>query len=288
MTVIDDATTIPEETLEITPDAEVWKQWAPLWAGWEDNAPAPEPPTSVFGDANWTTYRVQLTFTGIIVGGNPSDPGYAEAWIRRALGEKRPDELQRLMRDHLLGVLGLNPATATEEQIIRAITEQALDKSATVFKRTPWGVPYIEGRQIKAMLKENTNIAWPGGKYKWGQHTSRGGASKGTKVGGKDPYKFVSERVWVPEKPYLLPYEVHMSPPVVGHPEDPRTKQTRATISMFEYIVRPVLDVELQVQYDEITHEQWSGIWQSAERNGLGARRSQNEGQFKTTLWEKV
>ena len=132
------------------------------------------------------------------------------------------------------------------------------------------------------MLKEATNIAFPQGATKWGQYTNR----KGVSVGGKSPLSVVAERVWVPEEPIIVADDSDDFEFAVGHIDD--WKGRRSTIGYFEYCTKPVLKVTVGVLDDFLTEEQWARIWQVAEKNGLGARRSQGGGQFLVTSWSKV
>jgi len=242
-------------------------------------------PTSVFTDEaqdNWATYRVTIEFTGRLIGGAPSDPQLVEGWMARNLGIKEPEQLQRWTQKHLAEVQGINPAEATMDEIEKALAEGAIEKKAQVFKRTPDGQPYIEGRQIKAGIKEWTNIAFP---YptKWGQKRN----TKDNLVGGKTPVDFVAERVWVPEQPIIVAEDTDGIDLAVGHPRDPRTGQKRANLTYHEYVIQPEISLEIQVLDDCIEQEQWARIWVTGERNGIGARRSQGAGQFVVTEWRK-
>ena len=242
-------------------------------------------PTSVFADEGdaWVTYEAQLAFYGNLYGGSPFDPQLVEGWLRSKLGITDEEELKRWTRQHLAETQGLDPTTVTDEAIDQAIEENALEKKAQGFKRMPSGnQPYIEGRHIKAMLKEATNIAYPQGEHKWGKYRN----TTGKEVGGKSPLSYMAERVWVPEQPYIVADDTNGYEFAVGHIED--WKGRRSTIGYFEYCVKPSFEISIKVLDDCLSHEQWVRIWQVAEGNGLGARRSQGGGQFAVTRWEKM
>ena len=242
-------------------------------------------PTSVFpASDHWTTYEATLQFTGRIVGGAPSDPKLVEGWLGKNLGLTDEDQIKQYTRKHLMEVQGLDPDTMTEDAITAALEDAASEKKAQVFKRTvDGGKPYIESRQVKAMLKEATSIAYPRGEHKFGSYKN----TKGATTGGKEPRSFVAERVSVPEVPVVLADDVDGVELAVGHIKDWRG-ETRSTLGYFEFIENPTVTVQVQVLDDCLSAEQWSRIWTCAERQGLGARRSQGAGQFVVTAWERV
>ena len=238
-------------------------------------------PHSVFSADAWTEYRARLEFTGKIVGGSPSDPKLIEGWYQSKLGITDEEQKKAFVRKQLAEVHGLDPGEATDADILKAVEEGTIEQKAQVFKRTPDGQPYMEGRQIKAMIKEATNIVAPYPE-KWGRvRKEKGGFSA-----GKTPMNFIAERVWVPERPYVIADDSDGFELAVGHVPD-GFGGTRSTIGYFEYVIRPVLEFSLEVLDDCITSEQWARIFSAAERQGLGARRSQGAGQFVVTSWEK-
>jgi hypothetical protein len=240
-------------------------------------------PVSVFKNDDWATYNVELSFLGRLYGGSPFDPKLVEGWIGKNLGITNEEELSKAVVKHLAEVQGLDQTTATDEALAEAIEANAIEKKAQGFKRTVDGNrPFVEGRHLKAMIKENTNIAFPQGEHKWGRYAN----TTGRQVGGKAPISFVAERVWVPEQPVVVADDSDDFEFCVGHIED--WKGRRSTIGYFEFCVKPVITFQVQVLDDVITGDQWARIMRSAERNGLGARRSQGGGQFAVTGWEKV
>jgi hypothetical protein len=245
-------------------------------------------PTSVFsGGDEWVIYEATLHFTGRLIGGAPSDPQLVEGWLKKNLGFTDEEMLKTWTKRHLTEVQGLDPADVNDAALEKAIEENAIEKKAQVFKRTPDGKPYIEGRHLKAMLKEATSIAYPDGEHKWGQYRA-GSRSKyaGQMVGGKDPRSVVAERVWVPEQPFVIADDTDGFDLAVGHIRD--WKGTRSAIGYYEYVTQPVFSISLQVLDDFLDPEQWERIWRVAERNGLGARRSQGAGQFVVVAWERL
>ena len=93
-----------------------------------------------------------------LVGGIPSDPHVAEGWLRTKFGETTDSTIQRMV---------------AETMVERGITaREALDevnklKHLNGFKRDEeTGELYIEGRQLKANLKEAASVAQNAGKLK--------------------------------------------------------------------------------------------------------------------------
>lgn len=247
-----------------------------------------ETPASVFGSQTpFVAYEATLEFTGQLAGGCPSDPALVEGWLAKNLGITDEEQLKRWTMQHLAEVHGIDAAVATDDAIEQAIRENAIEKKAQVFKRAD-GEPYIEPRQVKAMLKEAISIAYPRGAHKFGQYTSRSKERAGASVGGKDGVSFLAERVFPQDAPVVVADEISGIDLAVGHIKDPRTGDRRSTLGYFEFVDRPVLTVTFNVLDDCFDWEQWSRIWAVAERNGLGARRSQGCGQFVVTRWEAV
>lgn len=241
-------------------------------------------PSSVFTQRdNWSTYEADLHFTGRLVGGAPSDPKLVEGWMAKNLGLTDEDAIKAYTRKHLAEVQGLDPADMTDEAIDAALEAAAAEKKAQVFKRTAEGMPYIEGRHVKAMIKEATSISYPRGENKFGSYRN----TKGVVTGGKEPRAYVAERVFVPERPIIVGTDVDGVELAVGHLKDWRG-ETRSTIGYFEYVERPEITLTITVLDDCLDPEQWARIWTVAELNGLGARRSQGAGQFVVTRWERV
>jgi len=243
---------------------------------------------SVFDDdgGEWVVYQAELSFSGRLTGGCPKDPSLVEGWMKKNLGLDDDRELARHVDRHLREMGNDNGNAMTDDEALDdAIAAAADEKHAQGFKRLETGEPYIEARQVKAMLKEATNIAYPKGEHKWGRYSNRGGNT----VGGKAPMNFVAEHVWVPDVPIVVGEEISGSDMSVGHIEDYKAPGgKRANLGYFEYVDRPILTVTLEVLDDSIEEKQWARIWRVAERNGLGARRSQGCGCFAVTSWGRL
>lgn len=214
-------------------------------------------------------YNVELTFHERIVGGVPKDPKIIEGWIRSKAGVEKTEEVRQMLLTTLqeLGA-EVGPGSSYEE-LVAASQELAGDKHTTGFKRNGEGF-YIESRQIDAMMKESAAIIFPYPKTKIGP----------TKKAAKS---FFGDAVFT--SPHRVP---------LGRQEPDGVDlaiihaQGRSALSYFEYVEKPILQFQVEVVGNEITLDQWAAVWVHAERNGLGSRRSQGEGKFEVTKWEKV
>jgi hypothetical protein len=131
---------------------------------------------------------------------------------------------------------------------------------------------YIESRQVKAMLKESTNVVFAG--ERWGV------TRKGAKA-------FVAERVFVqPDKLWLGVQEPSGVELMVAHLTGP--KGPRSAIGYHEYVQGAVLCCEILALRDCLRPEQWRDIWLHAQENGLGAKRSQGFGRVDLEQWERL
>lgn len=232
------------------------------------------PVTGIFDEleaAQFTRYRIGLAFTGLVVGGVPKKPEVIESWLRaRILGG---DEELRLMLVKTLEDLEIEvPADASREEIITAAKSIAATQHGNTFRRDERGLGLAD-YQIKALLKESTNILYPyAGGHKWGP----------TK---KTPRSFLAERIFVDG--YLIPLgrvDPDGTMTQVGHITGPQGK--RSTLNHYDFCVQPEISFVVSSSEDAISRDQWVRIWIQAQRLGLGALRSMGYGQFKVTAFD--
>ena len=107
-------------------------------------------------DASTNTFFVEIKFLDSILGGNPKSPevfrNHIEARLRREAksavkrGDKPPseDRIQEIVSRSMEEMFGSDVDTTISEQE---------EKAHTTFKSNEHG-PYIESRQVKAMLRE--------------------------------------------------------------------------------------------------------------------------------------
>lgn len=229
--------------------------------------------TSVFSDRYqdvFTTYECEIEFHHRLQAGIPKNPKVVESWLRSKAGISDEAELLQVMR-RTLDDMGVEiPANATYEEIVSASEEIAGAKQTCGFKSNGSG-PYIESRQVKALLKESVHILYA--KEKWGKT-------------GKGPKSFTAERVFVEPQQILLgrsePDGVEL---FIGHITGPQGP--RSTLGYFEFVEGATIGFRVLVLEDSITPEQWVRIWIEGERLGLGALRSQGHGTFEVTKWER-
>lgn len=218
-------------------------------------------------------YAAEIQILSHIHGGCPSDPKAIEGWIRSKAGVKKEDEVRhmlvRTMRE--LGAK-VNEDDAFEE-LVSASAKIADETHTNVFKTNGHG-PYIESRHVKALLKESTAIGFPYPANKWGP----------TK---KSPRAFLAEDVFIEPEQIVLGDDVDTDIKLwVGHPKTPQGRQS--TLTYYEYADQPRIYFEVAVLDDAIKPDQWSRIWRIAQKEGLGALRSQGYGTFKLVRWERI
>lgn len=216
------------------------------------------------------TYRVKAyphTFNGTIrvhriAGGIPTDPKVAEGWIRTKLGATNDDLVQAQVAE----VMTERGISAEE-----AVAEVDANRHLNGFKRDESGL-YIEGRQLKAAIKEAASVAAAAGKLplrKWG-------------LTGKGLNGFIAEHICV------LDDKMHLG---ITEPTgiNQRFVHTwRGTGIQYEEYCDNV-DVNFTITTDhDFTEEQWAMIWLTGEQQGIGATRSQGYGRYTLTRWEKA
>lgn len=218
----------------------------------------------------FTKYRVTLGFTGRVMGGVPQKPEAIEGWIRKRI-QGGDQEVLQIMRETLEDLEVETDGTESIEQLYAAAKKYAAEQHGNTFRRDENGL-FIAAYQLKAALKENTNILYAGDR--WGK----------TKKG---PKSFVSERVFVDEDRIYLnreePDGMHLQ---VGHVTGPRGP--RSTLTYYDYVQQPEVTFTVSSLRDEVEPQQWKEIFLAMQRNGIGALRSMGYGQFKVTGFEKI
>jgi hypothetical protein len=199
-----------------------------------------------------------------VAGGCPSDPATAEGWIRSKIQGKE-ERIQQMIAE-AIAERGLSPDEAAEEVNRR--------KHLNGFKRDEMGGLFIEGRHVKAALKEAASVAAASGKVKlqkWG-HTN------------KYILGFMAEHVFVTtDRIYLGRDEADNV--AQSFPENKKIGQRG--IQLTEYCEN--VDISFEVVADwEFTEKDWAMFWLTGEMEGLGACRSQGFGRYKVTEWERI
>ena len=229
-------------------------------------------------------YRGQMVVSAL-AGGTPTNPDVAAAWLRsKGYGGALKDEMLRAQVAEVMQERGVDENAAIEEV--------AKSRHLTGFRRIPMkpsprelrhpdfrnhkGQLYVEGRQLKAALKEAASIAADVDKIKargFGNNSRKGIIS------------FMAEHVFVPERRLFL---YHDGEPVM-EPDDIHEGFVHTYRGHGIQQLEIVYDAEIPftVKTDhEFTDEEWAMLWSTGEDNGLGAARNQGWGTFVVTEWE--
>lgn len=231
--------------------------------------------------AKWENQAWPYKFRGVmhvhrIAGGVPSNPRVIEGWIKTTLGAENGDLLRKQVSETQ------QERGVSEEE---AVDEVASKANLNGFKRLrctqcPPGKLcrdgqhelFIEGRQMKAAIKEAALVAAGAGKLPvkgWGK------TAKGLKG-------FVAEHIQVDED--RLPLGVY-EPSGIAQ----RFVQSRfgPSISYEEYVDEVELTFTVQTDWP-FTEEQWAMLWLTGEQQGIGATRSQGYGRYVLKSWESL
>lgn len=215
-------------------------------------------------------FKVELEIP-ILLGGIPSDPKVAEGWLKSKVSA--PDDRIREMVAQIM----VDREVARDEAL--SIVNDL--KNLNGFRRTSAGVLFIEGRQLKAAIKEAVSIAV--------------GAKKLTMRGWGETRKFITN--FLPEHVFVLQETVELKQ------RDPNTSELvgvkavseilqqfvhtyhGSSIQYQEAVRDTVIEIDLISDYP-FTSRDWGMIWTTGERNGLGASRSQGYGTYSVTKWD--
>ncbi len=221
----------------------------------------------------YARYQGRIKFRSWLMGATPMRPKMIEAWLRKGTGLiDNEAEIRAMMLRTLLELGADVHERMTLAQLDEAAEAIAAEKHTVGFKRTPEGELYIEGRILKACLRECVNIIFAGDA--WGP----------TRKGAKN---YFVERVFV--DPDVMGLSV-MAPTgvelIIGHVSGPKGPQSN--ITYHEYVDRPEITFEVSVTQDAVPLDAWPYIWEQAQNIGLGALRSQGYGRFDIEEWEPL
>jgi len=252
-------------------------------------------------------YAVQL-HVGKLVGGTPTDPDVAGGWIRTKMGITTDAAVTAAVEEVMAKTPGLTVEAAMDEiasrrnlsgfkrrfdtPTARMVQRQAVEHGINVLNRDGVtstlrrysqadaeriiGELLIEGRQVKAMIKEAAMIAVGAGHVKkgriWGE-TSKGMLS------------FLVEHLFVKEDEILL----GVTDPSVVNQSFVHTFRGSG-IKLEEVLHDAVVDFELWCDYDfmAIDKDFFAKMFVVGQQNGLGASRSQGFGRFVVTKFDKI
>lgn len=200
-----------------------------------------------------------------IAGGTPSDPNVAEGWIRSKLVDKDAN-IQELVQEIMVD-RGISAEDAAKQlDLLKHLNGFRRDVERN-------GELFIEGRQLKAGLKEAASVARAVGKLpdRWGL-TRKG-------ITG-----FVAEHIQVVEDRLYLGV-TEPSRILQSFPKNARTGQTG--IQYTEICEDVEFDFTIISDYD-FSEKEWAMLWLTGEFQGIGASRSQSFGRYAVVKWEKA
>lgn len=211
---------------------------------------------------------------GILAGGIPQDPNVVESWIKTKLRDIRSDaEIQEVIAT-TMAELGLD-----EEEAVKKASTQMVGMNG--FKRNETGL-LVEGRQLKAAMKEAVMVAANAGKIETGKWGSPDNASYKKQIKG-----------WFPEHFFIVEEYLNIyrdGEPVKIH--DGVTQKFVHThrgdsISYEQYVKDAIVPFTLKSDF-ELKEQQWAMIWLTGQMQGFGASRSQEYGRYEMTRWEQI
>jgi hypothetical protein len=210
-----------------------------------------------------------------LMGGTPSDPKVAEGWLKSKMGLDKEDIIAQAVAEVMAA------RNVTEDEALKEVDKR---RHLNGFKRDTQDGLYIEGRHLKAALKEAASVARAVDNL-----PSRYGATK------KGTLSFIAEHIVVLEDRLYVgqrnedtkKVDAVREPTGVlqSFPRNPITRQTG--IQYTEYIDDAVVGFTVISDYD-FTKNEWATIWVTGGQQGIGASRSQGYGRYVVTHWEMI
>lgn len=198
---------------------------------------------------------------GRIAGGIPTDPKVAEGWLRTKLGDK-DDLIREAVATTML------ERNVSAEEAAKIVDEY---KHLNGFKRDDDGL-YIEGRQLKAALKEAVNVTVGAAKLK----------GRGWGTTNKGLLSYMAEHVFVLED------RLHLGVSEATGINQRFVHTFRGSgIQYEEYVDDAVINFTVISDHD-FSERDWAMIWLSGQQQGIGASRSQGFGRYEVTKWDKL
>lgn len=218
--------------------------------------------------AEWRTRSYPFTFhgeilVGTLVGGVPSDPNVAKGWIESKIKDGNQQRIQELIAQTII------ERNVTQAEAVKIVNDL---KNLNGFKKDPERGLYIEGRQLKAALKEAVSVAVAAGKLemtKWGNTR-------------KWLTNYFPEHVFVMEERLYLGAQE----PSGVFQQFVHTHKG-SSVQYQEYVEKVTIPFTVVTDHD-FTDKDWAMIWTTGELQGLGASRSQGYGTYTVTKWEKT
>jgi hypothetical protein len=241
-------------------------------------------------------YRVTAQFRNDIAGGIPNNPDIILAWLKSKTGITQTEQLRAMMAKTLAETQGFDTSLPIDDATLSRMVQDVADqKHMCVFKRDVNGQIYIESRQLKANIREATNILFATTKS-----AERFGATK------KSPKSFVAERVFVRDRiihlcdrdpvtgaltPRTKPSRVHTFTGHVSGPQGDRSALTNYEVChqpWISFIVAVTINPNSGEVDQDIDESRILRILAQSEELGLGALRSQGSGTFTVTGFKRL
>lgn len=239
---------------------------------------------SVFADLEAQEYPFQYAgqfHVDRLVGGIPNNKEVAKGWLKKKMASSDEAHIQALILE-----------TMAERKVTKDEAVDYVEGQLTVngFKRDHDrdGQLYIESRQLKAAVKEAVSVAIAAGKLE-----QRGWGVTKKFLGG-----FLAEHVFFAEKRLYLSKAVLDEDgewtgdftPVVkpdGIAEQFVHTHHGDSIKNEEYVDEAVFGFTALADF-EFTAEEWGALWVVGQHQGVGASRSQGNGTYSVTKWERI
>lgn len=211
----------------------------------------------------------------IICGSLPAREETAISWITTKVRDTRSEsEVQKMVAEMMA-----EHQISLTEAVKRAASDMA---GLNIFKRTPAGVLYMEGRQLKAALKEAVSVAANEGKL-----TTKGWGRPDNAAYKKQIKGWFPEHVFVHET--VLP--MHRGGEPVTEPSGTIQKFIHThrgdSIGYEEYVEHAEIDFTVRTDH-EFSDREWAMIWLTGGPQGIGASRSQGYGTYEITRWDRI
>jgi hypothetical protein len=223
-------------------------------------------------------YRYQGSLRlGIICGGIPSDPKVAEAWIKSRLGLDSDAALMTAVANTMAErEVTLDEATAlvNEQKHLNGFKRERCPNCTGPYicERKGAHELFIEGRQLKAALKEAVSVAIAAGKVE--------------QKGWGNTRKWLS--TFFPEHVFVTQTKLYLGVTEPSGVNQRFVHTHRGTgIQYEEYVEDAVINFTVETDHP-FTEKDWAMIWMTGEKQGLGATRSQGYGTYTVETWESV
>ncbi len=212
-------------------------------------APKKAKPIPKLGDPVLAKYRVSLRVRERVVGGIPKREDLIEPWLQ---GRGVPEEARKEMA----------------EEVKKEVITEETERVWTTFKGNEDEGYYIEGRQIKAMLKDS---------------------ARGSFATKKIPALLSKLKHGLE----ITPARIVLSEKISGAEEKPisviTAKGPRTSLKKYDYITQPRVVFDLLVGNPDLTKEVLTFLLEYAEKfEGIGASVSQGEGKFDIEAIEEM